>query len=155
MKVLRDATAEELPHLSDLCLQSKAWWGYDAAFMAACVAELTLTRQDIEDTALAVLEVDGRVAGLVQVGSDGGDAELLKLFVDPPLIGRGHGETLMGWALDVARQRGHRRLMIAADPGAAPFYQRFGAVRQGVVPSESIPGRELPWLAIELQPPSG
>jgi hypothetical protein len=33
---IRKATPEELPNLSELCLRSKAVWGYDQAFMEAC-----------------------------------------------------------------------------------------------------------------------
>ena len=40
---LRDARQDELQSLTELCLRSKAVWGYDAAFMAACRIELTLS----------------------------------------------------------------------------------------------------------------
>ena len=36
MIVLRPADPSEAALLTDLCLRSKAVWGYDAAFMARC-----------------------------------------------------------------------------------------------------------------------
>ena len=41
--MIRPARSGEAKALSDLALRSKAHWGYDAAFMAACRAELTVT----------------------------------------------------------------------------------------------------------------
>jgi predicted GNAT family N-acyltransferase len=42
---IRDARADEAEALTRLALASKAHWGYSEAFMARCVAELTLTSQ--------------------------------------------------------------------------------------------------------------
>ncbi len=41
-------------------------------------------------------------------------------------------------------------MVIAADPGAEPFYGAMGAVRAGEIPSVSIPGRNLPRLVYRL-----
>jgi hypothetical protein len=41
---------------------------------------------------------------------------------------------------------GADRMVIEADPDAAPFYRRIGAKDCGLVPSGSIPGRMLPKL---------
>jgi len=45
------------------------------------------------------------------------------------------------------------RVVLDADPGAEPFYARFGARRTGEVPSGSIEGRMLPRMAFVLPPP--
>lgn len=147
---LRNARQDELPGLSGLCLRSKAHWGYDAAFMAACRAELTLHPDELETSSLQVAERDAAVAGLVQVRVTAADADLLKLFVEPALIGAGVGRLLFEWATAKARDLGATRMIIEADPGAAPFYQRMGAHHAGSVASGSIPGRMLPRLLVEL-----
>ena len=46
-----------------------------------------------------------------------------------------------------AQQRGAKRLTILADPNAAGFYERDGAVRIGEAPSDAVPGRLLPLLS--------
>lgn len=141
----------ELAELSALQLRSKAYWGYDAAFMAACKEELTLSQEDLSETALAAGEVDGALAGVAQVGSRGSDADLLALFVDPPFMGAGLGRALFDWCVAAARKVSQTQLLIDADPGAAPFYERMGATRIGTVPSGSIPGRELPLMSYDLR----
>jgi hypothetical protein len=37
-----------------------------------------------------------------------------------------------------------------ADPNAAGFYERSGAVRVGEAPSDAVPGRRLPLYEIRL-----
>ena len=148
--LIRAAEIEELPALSELCMRSKAVWGYDAAFMAACRAELTLDPSDLASSRVAVAARGSRILGVAQVRMIGTDADLQKLFVEPSALRGGVGRTLFDWALDAARDMGASRMMIEADPDAAPFYRRLGARDAGRVPSGSIAGRMLPKLMVEL-----
>ena len=141
---LRPPLKEELPDLSALCLRSKAYWGYNDAFMAACVPELTLTPQDIEDDPVIVLEDQSGLAGIAHVCLEDDACYLDKLFVEPKHIGKGYGEILYQWAQKAARGLGAESLVIEADPDAAAFYQRMGAQRAGEAPSGSVAGRTLP-----------
>ena len=150
---LRNALQDELSSLSGLCLRSKAHWGYDEAFMAACRAELTLHPDELRTTSLQVAERDAAVAGLAQVKVTGADADLLKLFIEPALLGSGIGRLLFEWATAKARDLGATRMIIEADPGAAPFYERMGAHHAGFAASGSIPGRMLPRMLMELGRP--
>jgi len=150
---LRNALQDELSSLSALCLRSKAHWGYDEAFITACRAELTLHPDELDTTSLRVAERDAAVAGLAQVKVVGPDAELLKLFIEPALLGSGIGRLLFEWATAKARDLGATRMTIDADPGAAPFYERMGAHHAGFAPSESIPGRMLPRMLMQLGRP--
>ncbi len=147
---LRNALQDELPGLSGLCLRAKAHWDYDASFMAACRTELTLHPDELQNTSLQVAERDAAVVGLAQVKATGAGAELLKLFVEPALLGSGIGRLLFEWATAKARDLGAARMIIEADPGAAPFYHRMGAHQAGFTPSQSIPGRMLPRMLMEL-----
>ena len=158
---IRPARVEEIKELGDLCLRSKAFWGYDAAFLEACRRELTFRAGELTTTAIAVAEEGNGIAGVVQilvqigvqigaVDTVGAVADLLKLFVEPEKQGLGAGRALFTWAADAARTAGAHRLMIDADPGAAPFYRRMGARDVGFAPSGSIPGRMLPKLEFDL-----
>lgn len=149
MKV-RPARSDELEELSELCMRSKAWWGYDDAFMEACRDELSLTEQDLETTSVAVLEIEGKPAGVGQIDHQGDWAEVDKLFIAPGAIGTGAGRVLWNWCVETARSGGATTLKIVADPGAAPFYEHMGAKPDGSAPSGSIPGRELPCLRFAL-----
>lgn len=150
MLILRSARTGELDALTDLCLRSKAVWGYDRAFMDACRDELTLTQEDLRETKLQVAERDGAVVGVAQVSAEGATAHLEKLFVEPGQLRGGAGRTLFAWAKTTARECGATHLVIEADPGAAPFYRRMGARDDGTAPSGSIPGRVLPRLVLTL-----
>lgn len=147
---LRPARADESAMLTDLCLRSKAVWGYDNAFMQACRAELTLTPVDLQKTGVQVAERNGAVVGLAQVSVAGHEASLDKLFVEPSALHTGAGRRLFEWCVTIARAQGARMLAIESDPGAAAFYRRMGARDAGFVPSGSIPGRQLPLLKLEL-----
>jgi GNAT superfamily N-acetyltransferase len=148
--VVRPPTVEELPTLSALCLRSKAVWGYGSGFMEACRSELTIQACELQSTSIAVAEENGKVVGVAQVKVNGGEADLLKLFVEPTMLRRGVGMQLFHWAISEATAMSAYRMLIEADPDAAPFYRRMGAKDCGFAPSGSIPGRMLPKLVKEL-----
>ncbi len=150
MLQLRPARPDEAELLTELCLRSKAVWGYDEAFMRACRAELTITPADCAAASLRVAVVEGEVTGVVQIVIDGDKADLAKLFIAPGTIRAGVGRKLFDWAVNAARERGARWMSIEADPGAAGFYRQMGAVDDGTAPSGSIPGRLLPRLKLSL-----
>lgn len=148
--LIRAARADEAAVLSALAMRSKAYWGYDAEFMAACRDELTLTAAQIPARRTAVAERDGRLLGFVTLEGEPPGGELGMLFVEPDAIGQGVGRRLFEHAVAVARRSGFTRLTIEADPYAEPFYLAMGAVRSGTIPSGSVPGRVLPLLTFSL-----
>lgn len=147
---LREAKAEDLRAASDLCLRSKAHWGYDAAFLAACRAELTLTPGDLLTDRLVIAGAPPCMAGVAQVslGKDG--CYLEKLFVDPEHMGKGVGRLLFDWSVATARQFGAGEMIVEADPQAAPFYIHLGCRPAGTAMSGSLPGRTLPRLIVDI-----
>jgi GNAT superfamily N-acetyltransferase len=118
--------------------------------MKACRGELSFSPQDIEFTHVAVAEEDRRILGVVQVKVSDGDAELLKLFVEPEVLRKGTGKALFAWAIDISRRMGAHRMIIEADPDAVPFYRAMGARDAGTAPSSSILGRMLPRLTFDV-----
>ncbi|MFJ6215601.1 GNAT family N-acetyltransferase [Streptomyces sp. NPDC092296] len=148
--IVRAARPEEAGPLSELALRSKGHWGYDAAFLAACRAELTLTADQLAARRTRVAEDGGRVLGFTTLEGDPPDGKLGMCFVALEAIGRGVGRLLFDRMAAEARTLGFRRLTIDADPNAEPFYLAMGAVRIGSTPSGSIPGRVLPLLAYQV-----
>ncbi|MFV0296888.1 MAG: GNAT family N-acetyltransferase [Hyphomicrobiaceae bacterium] len=153
--IIRSPRLEELPRLSALGFRSKAFWGYDEAFMEACRAELSFQPGELTTTSLALMERDMALVAVAQVKLEGPEAELAKLFVEPAAIGSGAGWLMFDWAWRTARALGAHRLVIEADPHAAPFYRRMGARDTGVTRSHSISGRLLPRLVLALRPDTG
>ena len=144
---LRPPGPDEGPVLTELCLRSKASHGYDAAFIEACRRELTV---DPGKPDIMVAELDGHCAGMAEIFVADGEAELMKIFVEPACHGKGVGRALFDWARSEAAGRGARVLALDADPGAVAFYEKMGAVIVGSSPSGSIPGRMLPRLELRL-----
>jgi len=147
---LRPPKQHELAALSALCLRSKAVWGYDQAFLDDCRAELTIRVDELTSSSLCVAEHDGALVGVAQVTVAGDTADLQKLFVEPQAIGLGIGKALFEWASSTAKSLGARHLTIDADPGAAGFYRKMGAIEHGTIASGSIPRRRLPHLVLEF-----
>jgi GNAT superfamily N-acetyltransferase len=147
---LRTPRPNEAAALTELCLRSKAVWGYDGEFLRACRAELTLTTSTMRTSCFKVAEIDRHLVGLAQVTVRGKLAELDKLFVEPTDLRRGAGTALFAWATAAARDDGAETLTIEADRGAAGFYRRMGAMDKGTAPSGSIAGRLLPRLEVRL-----
>jgi GNAT superfamily N-acetyltransferase len=152
MVAIRNARPADLEALSALCLRSKAHWGYDAAFLQACRAELTLRPEHLQQTIVRIAEQDAAPLGMVQVAVSGETADLLKLFVEPRAMAQGVGRLLMEVAVSDAQRAGAVEMTIEADPAAAPFYQRMGARRVGEAPSGAIPGRRLPLFVLDILP---
>jgi GNAT superfamily N-acetyltransferase len=141
--------------LTGLALRSKAHWGYEPAFMQACVSALTLTPARIQAERFFVLEEDGLVIGFGALQTVGDEAELTNLFVEPDAIGRGYGRRLWRHAVALAAALGARRMRIESDPFAESFYRAMGAERIGEVPSDAIPGRLLPLLVFAVPSTTG
>ncbi|WP_019629930.1 GNAT family N-acetyltransferase [Actinomadura atramentaria] len=128
---VRAARPGEAAALSALALRSKAHWGYDDAYLAACRAELTLRPGDVAARRTAVAERGGRVLGLATLDGEPPDGELGLLFVEPDAIGGGIGRTLYRHVLAEAARLGFERVRIVPDPHATGFYLALGAERDG------------------------
>lgn len=118
--------------------------------MDACERELTLSESDLENDPIAAAEDEHGIAGIAHVSMDESGCYLEKLFVDTDRIGQGFGKVLFRWAIDAARTLEASELIIEADPGAAPFYERMGCIPAGQADSGSIEGRVLPRFILRL-----
>ena len=150
---IRSARVEEAAALSDLCVRSKAVWGYDDSFMALAHGVLQVgVRQIAAGDVWVATTDDGSLAGVAALapGEQPDTLDLDKLFVEPRHIRAGFGRALLDHATREAKRRGATRLTILADPYAAPFYERNGARRIGEAPSDAIPGRMVPSYEMTL-----
>jgi GNAT superfamily N-acetyltransferase len=146
---LRAARPDEAEALSELVMRSKAYWGYDEAFLAACREDLRLRRGEVVERRAVAAERDGLVVGVATLEGDPPEGELGLLFVEPDAIGTGVGRALYGHVLHEAGRLGFTRVMIESDPNAEPFYLAMKAERQDFTRQ----GRDLPVLAAWPVPP--
>lgn len=149
---IRRACPDEAAYLSDLALRSKAHWGYDAAFIAACRDDLTLAADEVAATAVYVLAAGEIIQGFYQLREGAGEAELASLFIEPRAIGGGVGKRLWRHAATLACAQGFAALTVQSDPYAEGFYLAMGMSRSGATPSTVFPGRLLPQLRLDLTP---
>lgn len=149
---IRPARPREARLLSDLALRSKSHWGYTADFLEACRAELTISADYIAASPVFVLEEGERIAGFYGLREQGGELELLYLFVEPEAINRGYGKQLWAHAVETATRLGFQKISIESDPYAESFYRAMGARRIGEVLSSVQAGRTLPLLEFLLDP---
>ena len=148
---LRPAREGEAEALSRLCLKSKAYWGYDAAFMAAVSPYLKVTETAIAAGHTTVAEAaDGTLLGVCQIDPEGHGGTLDLLFIAPEAIGSGVGRALFDHAAGQLRTMGHTVMTILSDPYAEPAYIHMGARRVEMRPSDVFKDRELPWLEFAL-----
>ena len=148
---VRPARVEEAAALSELCFHSKQVWGYDDTFMAQARQALRVKPKEIAaGNVWVAAAADQSIAGIVSLapGGEPGTLDLDKLFIGPAWIGGGVGRLLLAHAIGEARRRGATRLTILADPNAAAFYERNGARKIGMAPSDAIPGRFVPLYEI-------
>lgn len=149
---LRRAGEADCKTLSSIAFTAKAHWGYDAAFMEACRAELSFDAGRVKAEHIVIAEQDGAPAGFYSlVASDApGVGEVEDMFVLPGHMGAGIGRALMADLTREAKTRGMNRLEVDADPNARAFYEKMGFEVFAASPSASIPGRELPRLYLTL-----
>ncbi len=144
---LRRADADDCGPLTQLALRSKASNGYDEAFMAACVEELTVDAEALAAGEVWLAETEaGEPLGFFDLRVDAKLADAEAFFIEPSAKRRGIGRLLWDRLEERARALGAERITIDSDPEARPFYEAMGAVVVGESPSASIPGRKLPRL---------
>ncbi len=151
---IRLARPAEAATMTALAFRSKASNGYDAAFMAACRAELTFDARTLARGETWLCEnAAGRVLGFFDLRPEAGTAEVEALFVEPDCQGAGVGRALWDKLEARAAALGTRRIGVDSDPAAVPFYLRMGMEPAGEAASGSIPGRTLPRLIKAVTPP--
>ena len=150
---IRLARPAEAATITSLAFRSKASNGYDAAFMAACRAELTFdARSFARGETWLCQDAAGRILGFFDLRREERTAEVSALFVEPDCKGAGVGRALWAKLETRAAALGAERIGVDSDPAAVPFYLRMGMEPAGAAPSGSIPGRKLPRLIKPLAP---
>ena len=144
----RSALDEECPALSDLMLQSKAHWDYDADFIEACRADLTITPEWLRINDGFVAERADVVVGFFGIVMEKNTAHVEHFFIAREAIGNGVGKVMWREFLHQAALRKATRIEIEAEPHAEAFYHHMGAVTIGQCPSSVFAGRMLPLMEL-------
>lgn len=149
--MIRPAKNFEANLLSEIAFSSKAYWGYDAAFMESCRKELTLTEAMVTSDFCYVIEDSNKLLGFYLLKALHNDhLEIDMFFIEPAFTGKGLGAKLFKHAVDLAKSKNFKYLEIQSDPFAQAFYEKMGAKVVEYTPSLSIPNRTLPLMLFAL-----
>lgn len=136
----RRAVAADIPALNAIALAAKAHWGYTDEQLRVWRSDLEVQPDSLESRPVFVAEVDGQVAGFVQVATNVQPWEVCAMWVLPSHMGRGLGRSLLARACHFAAAAGQRELSIDSEPNAEGFYRACGAWVVGHV-AAPVPGR--------------
>lgn len=150
---IRKALAFEYEQLSKIALQSKAFWGYDEAFMRACEHELLVSQADLTNPIYTywVLQQDDTIAGYCALKPlNDQQIELDALFVKPNFMCKGYGAALFKHVVPLLQASSYQQLIILSDPQASGFYEQMGATFHSWQSSQYIEGRKLPLYKLKI-----
>ncbi len=147
--VIRRAQSSACAALTDLIFKSKQSNGYDDNFMLACREELTVIPAQLTQEFWVAEEGGLKGCASLRIYNQT-SAEVEKFFVCRECQRQGIGQLLWQKILSRASELGIFHLHLNADPAAVPFYQSLGFSVVGETPSDSIPGRRLPHMTLEI-----
>lgn len=77
---------------------------------------------------IAVIDGGGKILGFCKTDADGAEGKIDCLIVLKEARGKGYGERLMDWALNVLKQSGAARIEVKVVDGnsAERFYEKYG-----------------------------
>jgi len=151
MQIVR-AKPEDADALTKIAFAAKRHWGYPERWIQGWREILTMRPEFITaNVAYCAIEENHAVGFYVLTTEDDG-LHLDHLWIVPAAMGRGIGRALFQHATAQARDLGFASIKIEADPNAAAFYERMGAVRVGINIGE-VEGerRQLPLLEFQVQ----
>ena len=149
---IRRALPEEATALTQIALDAKRYWGYPEHWIKHWESDLTITSDFIRDNHVYVADENSEIRGFYALCISGDKAELEHMWVTPACIGTGIGKELFLDAMERAAALNVRGVELTADPNAAGFYQRMGALQIGETESV-IDGqiRKLPRMRTGFQ----
>jgi GNAT superfamily N-acetyltransferase len=149
--MIRPAAGTEATTLTQIALDAKRHWGYPEHWINHWEADLTVSPEFIANNHVYVSELDGEIQGFYALCMSESNAELEHLWVMPRFIGTGIGKELFLDAMDRAAAMNAGSVELSADPNAAGFYQRMGAMQIGATDSE-MDGqpRQVPRMKVDL-----
>ena len=148
--IIRRSSPEEANALTQIALDAKRYWGYPEHWIKHWESDLTISSDFIRDNHVYVADDDGELRGFYALCVTGRKAELEHMWVTPACIGTGIGKELFLDAMERAAALDVNAVELSADPNAAGFYRRMGAMQIGETDS-AIDGqvRKLPRMKME------
>jgi GNAT superfamily N-acetyltransferase len=151
MILIRRAKPEQAEVLTRIALAAKRHWGYPERWMEIWRPQLTFNPEYFEENESWIAEINHTPIAFYTLTEKDESAWIENLWVSPEFIGKGVGKEMFLHALELARERGYKRIQLEADPNAVGFYEKMGMKKIGERASavEGQP-RVLPIMELEL-----
>lgn len=144
------ADISDAKNLTEIALQSKAYWGYSKELIESWREDLTVTTQMFKEWNIYKYLVDNEIAGFYILNRANIRTSFLEfLFVTPKYIHQGIGTKLLNDAKEYCIGGSSAILNVLSDPNAEAFYTKHGFKIIGKTES-TIPNRFLPEMEFEI-----
>ncbi|WP_347173657.1 GNAT family N-acetyltransferase [Polaribacter uvawellassae] len=145
-----NAVPSDAKTLTQIALESKAYWGYSSEQIESWKSDLTILPETFKDWRGCKFMMDTEIAGFYILNRVNSRTCFLEfLFVKPKFIGKNIGGQLVEHAITNCRTNSCEVLNVLSDPNAASFYEKYGFKTISLKES-SVPGRFLPEMEIEF-----
>lgn len=148
---IRSAQADEYDVLTDIAIDSEAYWGYDSDYMNKFKSIYNVSIEFIKNNPTIVIEEDENIVGFYGVITESSETSLEYFFITPKYIGKGYGKLLWNYLIKDCKKLGIKELSIVTSPQAKEFYVKMGAVSCGEVESLLKKGRIIPRLIYTIE----
>jgi GNAT superfamily N-acetyltransferase len=142
------ATLEDAVVLTNIAIESKAYWGYTNEQIESWREDLTVTSIMFEESNIFKYVIDHEIAGFYILERANIRISILQfLFISPNHIKKGIGHLLLQHAIEYCKGGSSAILNVLSDPNAESFYAKYGfeviALRESSIPGRSLPEMEL------------
>ncbi|HOK63416.1 MAG TPA: GNAT family N-acetyltransferase [Soehngenia sp.] len=127
---IRRAYPTEADILTDLAVESEAYWGYDKKFLDTFKTIYKISEDFIINNPTFVLEED-KIIGFYSIIESSEGVILEYFYIDPSYIRKGYGKILWDHLIEFCKNRGILELDFVASNEAMPFYEKMGAIKVG------------------------
>ncbi len=150
MASVRLAETRESDILTNLAVQSEAYWGYDLKFMDNFKKLYKVTEEMIINHPTYVLEENEQIIGFYSINRDFKKASLEYFYIDPSYIGKGYGKVLWKHLVVQCKQKDISQIEFVTSPQAKGFYLKMGADEIEEVYSIVMKERKIPKLVYRV-----
>lgn len=147
---IRRAKVGDANILTNIAINSEAYWGYDEDYMESFKDTYRVSENYISNYPTFLIEDDKEVVGFYGILMNEGETELEYFFIDPRYIRKGYGKLLWQHVIETARSLNIKAFEIITSPEAIGFYTKLGALKIGEVESLVKVGRKIPRLIYKM-----
>lgn len=145
------AKVGEASILTNIAINSEAYWGYDEEYMESFKNTYGVSENYISNYPTFLIEDNQIIVGFYSILMNVGETELEYFFINPNYIGKGYGKLLWNHVIENAKNLNIKQLEIVTSPEAIDFYIKMGAVKIGEVESLVKVGRKIPRLIYNVE----